>query len=69
MCIICSQVEEDKLKISEAWYNLSEMYKTMDSEHALEVVNLLWELSVEGHYDEDEEMPWDQIFELFGFDN
>ena len=37
MCIICVQLEKDKLTAHEAYRNLSEMKETMSEEHVLEV--------------------------------
>ncbi len=37
MCIICVQLESDKLTAHEAYRNLSEMKESMSEEHILEV--------------------------------
>jgi len=42
MCLICVEIQKDKLTSLEARRNLSEAGPTMDKEHALEVLRLIW---------------------------
>ena len=46
MCIICIDIERERLSLSEAWRNLTEMYEAMEEEHALEVFDILRELQI-----------------------
>ena len=58
MCLICDHIGKNKLKASEAWKNLKEMYDSLGDEHAEEVLDKIWFLQ----YEEDEEIPWDEVF-------
>jgi hypothetical protein len=42
MCIICIEFEKEKLNLSEAWRNYSEMSESLPPEHAAEVEDMLW---------------------------
>ena len=42
MCIICVDLEKDKLTWKEARRNLSEFSDTLDKDHKLEVLKLIW---------------------------
>ncbi len=46
MCIICVELEKDKLTIAEARRNLGEMWSSLD-EHAQEVVAFINEKEIE----------------------
>ena len=46
MCIICVELEKDKLTISEARRNLGEMWSCLD-EHAVEVEDFINEKEIE----------------------
>jgi len=46
MCIICVELEKDKLTIAEARNNLGEMWSSLD-EHAQEVVAFINEKEIE----------------------
>ncbi len=46
MCIICVELEKDKLTIAEARHNLGEMWSSLD-EHAQEVVAFINEKEIE----------------------
>tara|TARA_R100001443_G_scaffold116064_2_gene135473 strand:- start:81 stop:266 length:186 start_codon:yes stop_codon:yes gene_type:complete len=43
MCIICVDLEKDKLTWKEARRNLNEFSDTLDKEHKLEVLKKIWE--------------------------
>ena len=42
MCLICIEIEKDKLTTKEARNNLSELRDDMSKEHRLEVLKLIW---------------------------
>jgi hypothetical protein len=42
MCIICVDIQKNKLTHEEARRNLSEIHKTLDKDHVLEVIKLIW---------------------------
>tara|TARA_B100000686_G_C16695981_1_gene920531 strand:- start:130 stop:294 length:165 start_codon:yes stop_codon:yes gene_type:complete len=44
MCIICVEIEKDKLKFREAIRNLREMYQTIDYDHRDEVTKKVLDL-------------------------
>jgi len=46
VCLICIDIERERLTLSEAWRNLTEMYDDMEKEHALEVFDKLRELQL-----------------------
>ena len=46
MCIICVELEKDKLTIAEARRNLGEMWSSLD-EHAQEVVSFINDKEIE----------------------
>ena len=41
MCLICLDLEKDKLTLSEGWRNLQEMKSSMTDEHYDEVIQLM----------------------------
>tara|TARA_B100000686_G_C16563019_1_gene848799 strand:+ start:781 stop:987 length:207 start_codon:yes stop_codon:yes gene_type:complete len=43
MCIICIELEKDKLTPREAWRNLSEMQHSLQEDHLQEVVDKIWD--------------------------
>jgi len=43
MCLICTQIIQDKLTVKEARHNLGELYLNMDKEHIHEVLKLIWQ--------------------------
>lgn len=43
MCIICVDLEKDKLTWKEARRNLKELAKNLDKDHKLEVLKKIWE--------------------------
>lgn len=44
MCIICIEIEKDKLKFREAIKNLREMYQTIDYDHVDDVIKKVLDL-------------------------
>tara|TARA_R100001594_G_scaffold90469_1_gene124888 strand:+ start:866 stop:1069 length:204 start_codon:yes stop_codon:yes gene_type:complete len=44
MCIICVEIEKDKLKFREAIRNLREMYQTIDYDHIDDVTKKVLDL-------------------------
>lgn len=42
MCLICAEIKNDKLTSSEARNNLSEVYTTLEKDHILEILKLIW---------------------------
>ncbi len=42
MCLICIDLQRDKLTVNEARRNLGETYKALDKDHTLEVLKLIW---------------------------
>jgi len=46
MCIICIEIEKDKLKFREAIRNLREMYSTIGRDHIDEVTKKVLELEM-----------------------
>ena len=47
MCMICLDLEKDKLTFNEAWRNFKEMHTTLDMDHKPEVQQLLIDKLVE----------------------
>ena len=43
MCLICVDLQKDKLTWKEARRNLNETHEQLDKEHVLEVLKLIWE--------------------------
>ena len=43
MCLICSELKQDKLTSLEARNNLGELYTTMEQDHIHELLKLIWE--------------------------
>ena len=66
MCIICVELEKNKLTVQEAWRNLGEVQNSMDKEHVEEVVDLIWSKLHSRTSDiEDKELDlWSQMFNL-----
>ena len=46
MCIICIEIEKDKLKFKEAIRNLREMYQTIDYDHIDDVTKKVLDLEL-----------------------
>tara|TARA_R100000008_G_C3501367_1_gene123882 strand:- start:442 stop:630 length:189 start_codon:yes stop_codon:yes gene_type:complete len=42
VCVICIDIEKDKLTALEARRNLNEMHSSLSEEHAQEVLQLIW---------------------------
>ena len=42
MCLICIDMQKDKLTSSEARKNLEETHEAMSKEHIFEVLKLIW---------------------------
>ena len=42
MCLICVEIQKNKLSSFEARRNLSEIGPTLEREHALEVLKMIW---------------------------
>ena len=43
MCLICVDLQKDKMTWKEARQNLREMYTEMDKDHIFELLQLIWE--------------------------
>ncbi len=43
MCIICIELEKNKLTLREAWRNLNEIHETLEEDHVKEVVDVIWD--------------------------
>ena len=54
MCLICIEIQKDKLTSSEARRNLEETHETMEKEHIFEVLKLIWKKE-----DQEQEKMWD----------
>ena len=52
MCLICVELQKNKLTSHEARRNLGELFEDMDKEHVKEVLKLIWNK-------EDEENDWE----------
>ena len=50
MCIICVDLAKDKLTPLEARNNLGEMRNSIEKEHRLEVLKLIWKKEEEQEY-------------------
>ncbi len=64
MCLICVELQRDKLTSKEARRNLGESYKTLEEEHRLEVLKLIWKKEDEENVEstappEEGEWRWD----------
>ena len=55
MCIICVDIQKEKMTSLEARRNLNEMYKTLPNEHILDVLKLIWKLEDEAYKNEKED--------------
>ncbi len=66
MCIICVQIESNKLTAHEAYRNLSEMKESMTEEHVLEVEEEIYKKLFDRSSDiEDKELDlWAQMLGL-----
>lgn len=53
MCIICVELEKDKLTSKEARRNLGEFREILEQEHKLEVLRLIWKKEDEEFLKED----------------
>lgn len=53
MCIICVELEKDKLTSKEARRNLDEFREILEKEHKLEVLKLIWKKEDEEFLKED----------------
>ena len=61
MCLICIDLQKDKMTSKEARKNLGETYKTLDKDHTLKILKLIWEKEDE----ECEEDPFAKYFSDF----
>ncbi len=52
MCLICIDLQKDKLTPKEARRNLGETYQSLDKEHRLEVLRLIWKKEDEDNIEE-----------------
>ena len=52
MCIICVDLAKDKLTPLEARNNLGEMRNSIEKDHRLEVLKLIWKKEEEEYYNE-----------------
>jgi hypothetical protein len=52
MCLICAQLESNKLTHSEARANLGELYTELDKEHVHEVLKLIWQKEDEERWED-----------------
>ena len=43
MCLICTELEKEKLTSLEARSNLKEMHKVIEKSHRIEVLRLIWQ--------------------------
>ena len=43
MCLICAELGKNKLTPIEARRNLGEVYKTLEKDHILEILRLIWQ--------------------------
>ena len=55
MCIICVDIQKEKMTSLEARRNLNEMYKSLPNEHILDVLKLIWKLEDEAYKNEKED--------------
>ncbi len=60
MCLICVELEKDRLTLDEAYRNLGEMKSSLSDEHVAEVKKLLEKKKEEDTFDE-EEYEWEEI--------
>ena len=49
MCLICTELTKNKLTALEARRNLGEIYKTLEKEHILEILRLVWQQEDKEH--------------------
>jgi hypothetical protein len=56
MCIICVDIQKEKMTSLEARRNLNEMYKALPNEHILDVLKLIWKLEDEAYKNEEEDI-------------
>lgn len=62
MCIICIDLERERLSTQEAFRNLNEMYDSLEEEHIKEVVEKLFDRLHSRMNDEDKELDlWDDL--------
>jgi len=52
MCLICIDIQKDKLTPKEARRNLGETYQTLDQDHRLEVLRLIWKKEDENNIED-----------------
>ena len=52
MCLICTELKQDKLTALEARRNLGELYTTMQKDHIHELLKLIW------NKEDEEYMNW-----------
>jgi len=43
MCLICVDLQKDKMTWKEARNNLNEVYEDLDKDHILELLTLIWD--------------------------
>jgi len=55
MCLICIDIQKDKLTSYEARRNLEETHRSMEKDHIFKVLKLIWKKE-----DQEQEEMWDQ---------
>lgn len=68
MCLICVDLQKDKLTSKEARRNLGETYKSLGKSHTLEVLKLIWDKEDEEKDPEDLFAEYFENFESYGSD-
>ncbi len=63
MCLICLDLEKDKLTLSEGWRNLQEMKSSMTDEHYDEVIQLMIDKLAENNIEAEDEEELASILE------
>ena len=65
MCIICIDLEKEKLTTREAWRNLNEMQHSMEIDHIQEVIDKLWNRIHSRMFDDDKEVDlWAEMLDF-----
>ena len=50
MCIICIDIEKERLTLKEARRNFGELKSSLDDNHRLEVLKLIWQKEEDENY-------------------
>ena len=61
MCLICVDIQKDKMTVDDGYRALAEMQEGMEPGHAEEVEDLLWQRSVQEWYEVD---SWEEFDSL-----